>query len=1228
MEDSETLDMTPPISPLVGSEFSVLRPKISENGCSFWRFKCFNCLGEVNLKDNVVHPSGYLANGEIEFITYQPNPYVVDSNSTLHLFGFSFSEGTALLNYADMLFQLVRKEIMLLDSASKLQSNVMSAFSVAPATDVDYDLKRKEICTFFMYVRKYISCMFSDEEYSWIVEKILRPLQEHLKSMRLFMKQITDLPDYIIHHSASSHGNKCPQASYHLFHLHLDLRWHHLILSVQIDSYKCGTDMLLDSLTPSFSETRCSNFSSETEKNILLVITDLVMLAVARFGKISVTDLQKKSPFSCTCVRELWLLLLFLLDDQYEKGHGKNFWMHLGQILNNVLSDKTAESKTTTTCASLAVAKSVSCSNRGIFVLWLLLHLTQLYGYKRDGTYQEQNLHKVHSCHDQLNTTLKSILSMDSVSEVQLRVVLSLLRKLLSMWEACNDPLLLLWEYFQRRLNSTFYVPGSSPETMAVVSKTGQGLLEQVRKLLGRGATRTLAAPVVENSWGLFLSVLGNHLQQSPELWPQVRGRIYSKLSPAKLQSLTETGLYHFGCLFMTLAIATPNLQEVSKKLLDLLKLLNMEKLEVQRHLTVWKIQLALIQLHVEQGEDVGSIAVPLMSDVSTVCKSKSTDSVLLMRTFVEGLQDIINASANLELSQEKLLGGWIQVYLSYCQSSDMCRLLDTLLSIATRVESDSRALGSHCWDETVPQLAYALWEHAWPSVKTYFQQQPKATSSGSVAEPPMQAADLAAALALLTLGKQNITLPGSQPLPQLQTLLCSLIGSDAHLWGNVCLIRRFLCHILQEQRVLDVLAEQLPSYQTVLVQAWIKCSLLSSEEHSEELHNLTTVVAQLPEVSTLCAASGGTLGLVGEEPLYSFIMILGRAYEQTTTVAEKSSMRERCNRYLAPIEKCSAAVLKNPAIISGAALLRLYKVSASLVLHCGGLLYLRSTPNCLLPMLVSHLLLPHAVYRPESQLHPNVANALRRTIAAFVRGIARLYQNGDPYVNRTLRDIVLLYVPRLAPPVSASSGGVFARVTSAAQMQHPLLGCFVEDSIMGKEAEVILDLVAEVHLKVRGATPTSQHAQVALSLVMDLLQTKNLSDTVLHLVISRTLTNLLEIAMFVEEKNPCKKQAADIIRVIVTSAVFQNTSELQSQFVAIVARICQHHLAFNTQPFTRLMITLSSVSPVIVTNCLPHIKEAVTHVERLRGVGYDAGLRRSLEKIEEAAASSSHGTM
>jgi len=108
-------------------------------------------------------------------------------------------------------------------------------------------------------------------------------------------------------------------------------------------------------------------------------------------------------------------------------------------------------------------------------------------------------------------------------------------------------------------------------------------------------------------------------------------------------------------------------------------------------------------------------------------------------------------------------------------------------------------------------------------------------------------------------------------------------------------------------------------------------------------------------------------------------------------------------------------------------------------ICNCSLYVYFQSTPNCILPQIVNLLLLPHAIYRPETQLHPFIASAIKKTLHRFIFGLAKLNPKQDDFIARILRDIVTHYLPRMVTK-TASSVNVRGAFTS-----HPLLKCFVE---------------------------------------------------------------------------------------------------------------------------------------------------------------------------------------
>jgi hypothetical protein len=54
----------------------------------------------------------------------------------------------------------------------------------------------------------FVCRVLSDENSIWLLDNLIPSLSGSLFALRLLLRSLKDLPDYIIAHSASSHGNK------------------------------------------------------------------------------------------------------------------------------------------------------------------------------------------------------------------------------------------------------------------------------------------------------------------------------------------------------------------------------------------------------------------------------------------------------------------------------------------------------------------------------------------------------------------------------------------------------------------------------------------------------------------------------------------------------------------------------------------------------------------------------------------------------------------------------------------------------------------------------------------------------------------------------------------------------------------------------------------------------------------------------------------------------------
>lgn len=114
---------------------------------------------------------------------------------------------------------------------------------------------------------------------------------------------------------------------------------------------------------------------------------------------------------------------------------------------------------------------------------------------------------------------------------------------------------MVFWEYFHKKLNSSFFVSGAAPSSLAVTSNSGQGYIDQIHKLLAHETLNTNMP-----SFSIFLNLLGKTLrrlvngdQKNPV--QKIMGRIFTKFSESKLFALNEIGIHNLISLFLTSAV-------------------------------------------------------------------------------------------------------------------------------------------------------------------------------------------------------------------------------------------------------------------------------------------------------------------------------------------------------------------------------------------------------------------------------------------------------------------------------------------------------------------------------------------------------------------------------------------------------------------------------------------------------------------------------------------------
>ncbi|XP_056016526.1 protein MMS22-like isoform X2 [Ostrea edulis] len=472
---------------------------------------------------------------------------------------------------------------------------------------------------------------------------------------------------------------------------------------------------------------------SDFESMVHLLVWELVTLAKKSFKLDSFEELQTKSPFVCSCVSEAWKHIKMLVDNIHKDSREESFYVLLFDIIKRILQEPSVETSNDEMNSNVYEypPRVLFDSDNAEFCLWILVHMS-----KMAGNITQQNLGK--KVTEMVSTVLKSCLSKDSVTEGQLRFVVSICQDLHTDTRA--SILNLLWEYFYKKMNNSFAINTRSFDSTGRLSKSIGQQLELCTRI-SKGESKTS-----DNSYIRFLSILCRTLQEKGSLsseWKQTKGRIFSKFHIRRMQELTDTGLHNFFCLFLSLAVTADTEEIVSRmcKYSDMIS--GVEDLAVRGSLM--KGRFAAVLLYIQRNVNVNNLAEKLADDFNSASMKLGQDEMrrynhwTVVCAYLEHVTEVFERSSDVELSQYLFIGDGIGRILDSCKSSEISTIVISLQEILSKC----RDIISRSFVMTASNSAMyaAVMTNISPSLRTLC----------CSVTAPLPCADLLAALCLLS---------------------------------------------------------------------------------------------------------------------------------------------------------------------------------------------------------------------------------------------------------------------------------------------------------------------------------------------------------------------------------------------------------------------------------------------------------------------------------------------
>lgn len=914
----------------------------------------------------------------------------------------------------------------------------------------------------------------------------------------------------LVHKSFNAEdGNSSNSSSYHLLHGQLEWRWIYLTTLYKIECSR-GT---------------IGSESSDFKDELILMMYDLLTFSISKFHKRNNANFAVESPFICTCVKVLWTAFCEFINELNDPS--LTFWNMFSSITNMMRDNKNPYEKFPRKRILLRSSSQVRCKNLEHFSIWLICGLAPLTSNNSDAS-----MH--HESFQLLESSVKKYLS-DELSEESLRsLMLTLSEVLFDVWSPRSEILLALWETFQRRINSPFFIAGQSPSMMAVASISGAGLLEKIKKQ----QANTTKLNQNFTSYDMFVILVGKLVRRFSDDNQMIQNkkilnRIYAKFPATKLQSLNEVGIHNIIKLFITIAVST-NFKEIAKKVCDTLLQIEIDKINHQQQLM--KGHMALLILHRENQMDISLYVTKLMEQVNRLTERSNSSVTSVLKIMADALPALLlqhSEEEAFENGEQLLLDSWIIKYLSTGTVAEQDRVFEAIIKLIQKLrEAQSKSLQSSHLADVVRKLFSIILPHC----KQTF------SKSESCSLPAM-----VGFLCLLSSDQQTY----SSDIPKFDVLFKTFIEMNCQ---NVENSVRFLTVVLEN--IADIKKQD----KLTVMQRWIKNSVLLSGSNNI-LKELTRCVIKFEEFLLLSETARDQPDefLNAKEPLLTFLTDVGRKFS-TANDRTKIELSDKMNAYFSTFDKWALPILQlqqqqqsssqrsQKNVNNDETVGRIYNFVSLAILHCSPIFYVRSKPSCFFNIAMSHFILPSNVMMGQNQPR-SITFSIFRVWSLIIEGISKLDYINDPHVAKVLNDVVVKWAPQLK--INTNS-----KVVSKPFLKVTDLKPEIVELVYGKLAKSF------IALQNRKPNP---HACMILTMFEEVMHVVESDESKLVLIWKHAALHLIEAAMMTDDNAPSQTTSYNLIERFMKNKHFDSSQQMKELMYSSLRAITQSHLSYHS---------------------------------------------------------------
>uniref|UniRef100_A0A8C3WTH4 Protein MMS22-like n=1 Tax=Catagonus wagneri TaxID=51154 RepID=A0A8C3WTH4_9CETA len=1154
---------------------------------------CFSC--DFDNRGGGKHFSGesYLSSGALKRLILNLDPLPTNfEEDTVEIFGIQWVTETALVNSSRVLFHLFRQQLYNLETLLHANCDFGKISTLhCKAANI-----RQQCVTFLHYVKVFIfrSLKVQNAEshvpvhpYEALEAQLPSVLVDELHGLLLYIGHLSEFPTINAGAFVNQNQTKLFPPSWHLLHLHLDIHW--LVLEI--------LHMLGEKLKQVVYSHQFMNFTGDNLTSISLfeehcenLLYNLINLSLNRYDKVRPSEALMSHHCACPCIKELWILLIHLLDHRNKRSHSESFWNWVNKLLKTFFEKSNDQRR-----PSVPITQPRDPLG---FTWWIITHVASFYQFDRHGAPDE-------------------------------------MRQMESNWNFVEE----LLKKSINVQNSSFSISWLPLKGLAYIIKSPLSMLEMVKTCCCDKQDHDLYKS--SSSYTIFLCILAKVIKKSmksngPHPWKQVKGRIYSKFHQKRMEELTEVGLQNFFSLFLLLA-AVAEVEDVASHVLGLLNFL---KPAFMTSPLIWKGQMAFLLMYTQKNLDIGVLAEKFSGAFREKAKeflvSKHDDMGqrqtlwTLLSIYIDGVQEVFETSHCLHPSHEKLLNDGFSMLLRACQESELRTVLSFLQALLARIRSMHQQLCQELQRENVDLIAQSslaakerhlaavastLWRHFFSFLKSQRMSQ---------LVPLSQLADAAADFTLLAVDMPSTAPSDLQPQPVLS--LIQLFGWDDIIWPQV--VARYLSHVLQNSMVCEALSHSgCASFQTLTVRSWIRCILQMyvknlnvpndsftdtnpdqavEKDYMEQLTELTRLLFKLSEVKNILSKAQVEYLLIPEDPkkaLVRFIEAVGITYGNLQTLSDKSAMVTKSLGYLGEILKYIKPYLGKK--ISSAGLHLTYMMMGVLV-KSWAQIFATSKAQKLLFRIIDCLLLPHTVLQQEKELPAPMLTAIQKSLPLYLQGMCVVYcqsQNPNTYLSQLLGNVIELYIGRFLP-TSPHVLGVG---------QHPVLLALRNSAtvpLMSSLKKCIVQVIRKSYFDFKGSLLPPRLASI-LAFILQLFKETNFNVSEIELL----LPGVLKCLVLVSEPQ-VKRLATENLQYMVKSCQVGSGGEPAAQLTSVFRQFIEDYgMRYNYQIYS-ILETVATLDQQVVINLISTLTQSLKSSEQKWGLGRNIDQREAYSKL------------